>query len=76
MRILRSKANVNDNLVEGQIQELSYLGSRTEYLVKTNDNTFKVFEQELERMKKRTLNPGDKVFMTWRSEDSIVLPEK
>ncbi len=76
MRILRSKANVNDNLVEGHIQELSYLGSRTEYLVKTNDNTFKVFEQELERLKKRTLNPGDKVFMTWRSEDSIVLPEK
>lgn len=76
MRILRSRANVNDNLVEGQIQELSYLGSRTEYLVKTKDSTFKVFEQELERLKKRTLNPGDKVFMTWRSEDCIVLPEK
>ncbi len=76
MRILRTKANVHDNLIEGQIQELSYLGSRTEYTVKTKDNAFKVFEQELERQKKRSLNPGDKVFMTWRSEDSIVLPER
>ena len=31
--------------------------------------------QELERQKKRSLNPGDRVYLTWKSEDAIVLPQ-
>ena len=73
MRILRQRVQ-HDNLVEGQILDLSYLGSRTEYLVRSHETTFKVFEQELERLKKRSLNIGDKIFMTWRTEDAIVIP--
>jgi spermidine/putrescine transport system ATP-binding protein len=74
MRLLRSKAGNQDNLVEGEIQELSYLGSRTEYTVKSHSLVFKVFEAELERQKKRSLNPGDRIFLTWRPEDAIILP--
>lgn len=74
MRLLRQRSNTQENLVEGQVQELSYLGSRTEYTVKTADQSFKVFEPELERLKKRSLNPGDKIYLTWRSEDAIILP--
>jgi len=66
---------VQENLVEGEVQDLSYLGSRTEYIIRTPHMSFKVFEQELERQKKRSLNPGDRVYLTWKSEDAIVLPQ-
>lgn len=74
IRVLRQRSASHENLIEGQIQDLSYLGSRTEYTVKTQQLTFKVFEPELERLKKRSLNPGDKIYLTWKSEDAIVLP--
>lgn len=74
MRILRVRSSTQENLVEGEILDLSYLGSRTEYLVRSHNLTFKVFEPELERLKKRSLNPKDKIFLTWRNEDALVLP--
>ena len=74
MRLLRQRSSTQENIVEGEVQELSYLGSRTEYLVKTVCHSFKVFEPELERLKKRSLNPGDKIYLSWRSEDAIILP--
>jgi ABC-type Fe3+/spermidine/putrescine transport system ATPase subunit len=75
MRLLRSKSTTQENLMEGEIQDLIYLGSRTEYAVKIGPSTFKVFEQELERLKKRRLNVGDRVFLAWRGDDAIVLPQ-
>ena len=74
MRILRQRSNVQENLIYGEIVDLSYLGSRTEYAVKTKTTVFKIFEQELERQKKRLLNTGDRIYMTWRIEDAIALP--
>lgn len=73
MRLLRQRSTAQENLVEGQIQELCYLGSRTEYSVRLPGNTFKVFEQELERSKKKSLNIGDKVYLSWKTEDAIAL---
>lgn len=73
MRLLRQRSQVQENLIEGSICDLTYLGSRTEYTVKIKDATFKVFEQELERLKKRKLNVGDNVYLTWRTEDAILL---
>jgi hypothetical protein len=61
--------------MEGEIHDLTYLGSRTEYAVRIGGATFKVFEQELERLKKRRLNVGDRVFLAWRSDDAIILPQ-
>ena len=75
MRLLRQRSPLQENLVEGHVQDLTYLGSRTEYTVRTNHLIFKVFEQELERQKKRSLNSGDRVYLTWKSEDAIVLPQ-
>ncbi len=74
MRILRTRSATQENLVAGEILDLSYLGSRTEYLVRSQNLSFKVFEPELERLKKRSLNPGDNIFLTWRNEDALVLP--
>jgi spermidine/putrescine ABC transporter ATP-binding subunit len=74
MRLLRAKSSNPENLLEGQIQELSYLGSRTEYIVRKDASTFKVFEQELDRSKKRSLNIGDRVFLTWKTEDAMIFP--
>ena len=74
VRLLRSKSTTQENLMEGEIQDLTYLGSRTEYAVRIGSTTFRVFEQELERMKKRRLNIGDRVFLAWRSDDAIILP--
>lgn len=73
MRLLRQRSNAQENLVEGQIQELCYLGSRTEYAIRSNNSTFKVFEQEQERSKKKSLNIGDKVYLSWKTEDAIAL---
>lgn len=73
MRVLRQRAN-HENLLEGQVADLSYLGSRTEYTVKVQNNQFKVFEAELERSRKRNLNVGDRVYLTWKSEDGMLLP--
>jgi ABC-type Fe3+/spermidine/putrescine transport system ATPase subunit len=75
MRLLRQRSN-QENLIEGEISDLSYLGSRTEYSVKTGGSIFKVFEQELERQKKRGLNPGDRIYLTWKPEDAIVMPRQ
>jgi spermidine/putrescine transport system ATP-binding protein len=74
MRLLRAKSSVSENLIEGQIQEVSYLGSRTEYIVKKDVTTFKVFEQELDRSKKKLLTIGDRVFLTWKTEDAMIFP--
>jgi spermidine/putrescine transport system ATP-binding protein len=73
MRLLRQRSNVQENLVEGQIQELCYLGSRTEYAIRSQGALFKVFEQEQERSKKKSLNIGDKVYLSWKTEDAIAL---
>lgn len=73
MRLLRQRSQVQENLIDGTISDLTYLGSRTEYSVKVKDTTFKVFEQELERLKKRKLNVGDNVYLTWRTEDAILM---
>lgn len=73
MRLLRQRSQLQENLIEGSICDLTYLGSRTEYSVKVKDKTFKVFEQELERLKKRKLNVGDNIYLTWRTEDAILL---
>jgi len=75
MRLLRQRSNTQENLLEGEIQDLTYLGSRTEYTIKTHDNVFKVSEAELERQKKRLLNRRDRVFLTWKTEDAILLPQ-
>jgi len=75
MRLLRSRSSTQENLLEGEIGDLTYLGSRTEYSVKIGASVFKVYEQELERQKKRSLNVGDRIFLAWRSEDAIVLPQ-
>ena len=75
MRLLRQRSNTQENLLEGEIQDLTYLGSRTEYTIKTRDNVFKVSEAELERQKKRLLNRRDRVFLTWKTEDAILLPQ-
>lgn len=75
MRLLRNRSNTQENLLEGEISDLTYLGSRTEYSVKIGQSIFKVFEQELERQKKRSLNVRDRVFLAWRSEDAILLPQ-
>jgi len=74
MRLLRQRSNTQDNLIEGEIMELCYLGSRTEYLVRTRELIFKVFEPELERLKKRSLASGDRIYLTWKKEDAICLP--
>ncbi len=73
LRILRAKAGVQDNVITGEVIDFTYLGSRTEYCVKTKENIFKVFEQEQER-KKRSFNVGDRIYMAWRPEDAIVFP--
>ncbi len=73
MRLLRTRSAQQENLIEGQVTDLYYLGSRTEYWVQAKGTIFKVFEQELERLKKRTLQVGDRIFLTWRTEDAIVL---
>lgn len=75
MRLLRQRSNSQENLLEGEIQDLTYLGSRTEYTIKTRDNVFKVSEAEMERQKKRLLNRRDRIFLTWKTEDAILLPQ-
>ena len=75
MRLLRQRSNTHDNLLEGEIQDLTYLGSRTEYTIRTRDNVFKVSEAEMDRQKKRLLNHRDRVFLTWKTEDAILLPQ-
>lgn len=72
MKLLRVKSP-QENLVEGQIADLTYLGSRTEYLVRTRENSFKVFEQEMDRAKKRLLNVGDKVYLSWKPQDGMLM---
>jgi spermidine/putrescine transport system ATP-binding protein len=73
MRLLRQRSVSQENQIEGQIQNLCYLGSRTEYSVLVNGSMFKVFEQELERSKKKNLSVGDKVYLSWKAEDGITL---
>ncbi len=75
MRLLRQRSNTHDNLLEGEIQDLTYLGSRTEYTIRTRDNVFKVSEAEMDRQKKRLLHHRDRVFLTWKTEDAILLPQ-
>lgn len=71
IRLLRSRTP-QDNLIEAEVAEISYLGSRTEYTVKTQHRTLRVFEPELERAKRKSLHVGDRIFLTWKSEDAIV----
>ncbi|MEY4631876.1 MAG: hypothetical protein RIQ81_1996 [Pseudomonadota bacterium] len=75
MRLLRQKSSAQENLIEGEILDLTYLGSRTEYTIRSRDSIFKVSEAEMERQKKRLLNPRDRVFLSWKSEDAILLPQ-
>lgn len=75
VRLLRQKSSTQENLIEGEILDLTYLGARTEYTIKTCQTTFKVSEPEIERQKKKPLNPKDRVFLSWKTEDAILLPQ-
>jgi putrescine transport system ATP-binding protein len=75
MRLLRQRSNTQENLVEGEILDLTYLGSRTEYTIRAKEGVFKVSEAEMDRQKKRLLNQRDRVFLTWKTEDAILLPQ-
>jgi len=74
MRLLRAKV-AQPNLIEGEVAHLTYLGSRTEYTIQTSKQIFKVFETEGERQKKKLLAPGSKVYLNWKAEDAILLPQ-
>jgi spermidine/putrescine transport system ATP-binding protein len=71
IRLLRAKA-AHENLVEGNILGLTYLGSRTEYVVRSGNQSFTVFEPELERARKKLLSAGDKIYLTWKTEDALL----
>jgi spermidine/putrescine transport system ATP-binding protein len=75
IRLLRQKPSpIPEAFMEAQIEDIRYLGSRTDYAVRSGELQFKVFEPELDRLKKRTLKSGDRVYLTWRPEDAILLP--
>lgn len=71
MRLLRQRSP-HENLLEGHICDVTYLGSRTEYRVKVGTTYFTVFEAELDRSRKRLLNSGDKVYLTWKVDDGML----
>jgi spermidine/putrescine ABC transporter ATP-binding subunit len=75
MRLLRQRSGTHENLIEGEVIDLTYLGSRTEYTIRTKESLFKVSEAEMERQKKRLLSPQDRVFLSWKAEDAILLPK-
>lgn len=61
------------NLAEGEIADVIYLGSATQYLVKTGRKLVRVFEQNLQPERGPTYSVGDKVHIAWHPEHVLLV---
>jgi spermidine/putrescine transport system ATP-binding protein len=57
-----------DNVAEGNIKSLSYLGTHTQFEVTLkNGSSVGVFQQNTQKLAKKIFQPGDKVFLGWQT---------
>jgi spermidine/putrescine transport system ATP-binding protein len=65
-----------DNVLEGVIKSLSYLGTHTQFEVTTkNGLVLSVFQQNLQKLARKPFQSGDKVYLGWQTQLSHFFPE-
>ena len=67
-----SKRKVNQNCIEGVIEELIYDGASTKLMIKANDEVLKV----LIFGNNKQFNVHDNIYVTWSMNDMVIFGEK
>ena len=74
----RSPSSQSDfNILKGKIEDILYLGTHTQYIIKVGDQFFKVFSQHKKVYFDDTaLDWEENVFLYWHDTDSFVIKEE
>ncbi|MEQ1879024.1 MAG: ABC transporter ATP-binding protein, partial [Bdellovibrionia bacterium] len=66
-----------ENIVEGVVRVQSYLGTHTQFEVTLkNGHSVSVFQQNNQKLAKRIVQAGDKVFLGWQTQLAQFFPEE
>ncbi len=81
MKILKSQPSSDQNFVEGQIHEILYRGPNTQFYVSskepigTEHSSISIVQANSAVTAKKAFSIGDKVFVAWQAEDSVLMGE-
>jgi spermidine/putrescine transport system ATP-binding protein len=75
LKLLKSQPTHETNWLEGSIREILYQGALTRFLLVSRDNsqTWIVDQPNSAAIAKKSLQLGEKVFISWLPEDGILL---
>ncbi len=76
--ISRQEPEVKDdfNIVSGYVEDILYLGTHTQYIVRVGDMKFRVFNQHKRvYVDEKALDWEDKVYLFWHDTDSYLIDE-
>ena len=72
-----SEVPAGHNRLTGVVEDASYLGVSTQYVVGSRGGRLTVYEQNVERATRAELwSRGDEVQMTWSPDHSFVVPSE
>ena len=70
------KAQSDFNILKGKIEDILYLGTHTQYIIKVGKQNFKVFNQHKKvYFDDKALDWEDEVYLYWHDTDSFVIKE-
>ncbi len=77
LNVFSRKPTAIDNVIEGNIRAQSYLGTHTQYeIILKNAKVINVFQQNTQKLAKKTFQIGDKIYLGWQISQSHFFAEK
>ena len=71
------KSQSDFNILEGEIEDILYLGTHTQYIIKVGNQLFKVFSQHKKvYFDDKALDWNETVYLYWHDTDSYVIKEE
>ena len=71
------KAQADFNILKGEIEDILYLGTHTQYIIKVGNQLFKVFNQHKKVYFDDTaLDWNESVYLYWHDKDTFVIKEE
>ena len=70
------KAQADFNILKGKIEDILYLGTHTQYIIRVGNQNFKVFNQHKKvYFDDKALDWEEEVYLYWHDTDSFVIKE-
>jgi spermidine/putrescine transport system ATP-binding protein len=76
LTLFSRKPSIVENVAEGVIKSLTYLGTHTQFeMTLKNGTALSIFQQNTQKLAKKVFQPGDKAFVGWQTNLSHFFTE-